>query len=78
MPPAPAIASKGFGPPVFATAAEERLHRKRMLAAPSGFSRVLDSTKVSLDTSPRAIPKSSIIFGSIRSACTSGRFAPRI
>jgi len=33
MPPAPAITSKGFGPPVFATAAEERLHRKRMLAA---------------------------------------------
>src|SRR5579862_3207352 len=33
MPPAPVIASKGFGPPVFATAAEERLHRKRMLAA---------------------------------------------
>jgi ribulose-5-phosphate 4-epimerase/fuculose-1-phosphate aldolase len=33
MPPAPTIASKGFGPPVFATAAEERLHRKRMLAA---------------------------------------------
>src|SRR5579863_837536 len=33
MPPAPVIASKGFGPPVFVTAAEERLHRKRMLAA---------------------------------------------
>jgi len=33
MPPAPTIASKGFGPPVFATPAEERLHRKRMLAA---------------------------------------------
>jgi ribulose-5-phosphate 4-epimerase/fuculose-1-phosphate aldolase len=33
MPQAPANAAKSPSPPVFATAAEERLHRKRMLAA---------------------------------------------
>lgn len=50
-------------PPVFATAAEERLHRKRMLAAAFRLFHVWDSMKEWRDISPHAIRNDSTTSG---------------
>jgi hypothetical protein len=60
---APAIALNIPRPPVFATVAEERLHRKRMLAAAFRLFSRFGFDEGGRDTSPRAIRNNSTTSG---------------